>query len=235
MRHTGRGTRARAGMVVMAAVLLGVAGCGDGGTESRDTGNATGGPGRASRAPGKAADDPGRALDAAALGRALPTPRNLPPGWRVGVTPPKTEDLPPGRRCPKGTVRGDCSPHGSYAVARYKAPGDSGTVYWELFAYPDRETVETAFAHRKVKPEKATDVAMPRVGDDSTAYRRPAERFAPPSLDVQLRVGNAVAHVMYVDPDKNPDSARTLLALSRAQADRLLKAQRNPAPETAAD
>ncbi|KAB7834539.1 hypothetical protein [Streptomyces mobaraensis] len=217
MRRTRWGARSRAG-VLAAGLLLCAAGCGDGGTDS----DAEAGP-KGEAVPAAS----GRALDAEALRQALPDPHGLPPGWRTGVTPPRAKEVPRARRCAEGTAHGnDCSMFHAIADVQYRAPGDSGSVYWTLLAYPDRRTAETAFANRRKAPEGTREITTPRVGDESTAYSTPAARHATPSTDMVFRVGDAVAKLTYQDADKNKDSAQVLLTLARAQADRLRRADR---------
>ncbi|WP_313772156.1 MULTISPECIES: hypothetical protein [Streptomyces] len=50
------------------------------------------------------------------------------------------------------------------------------------------------------------------------------------STQIAVRVGTVVALLTYQNADKNPDNARVLLPLARAQADRLLRAQQGGEP-----
>ncbi|MFI0738553.1 hypothetical protein ACH4PU_10720 [Streptomyces sp. NPDC021100] len=217
MRRTGWGARSRAGALV-AGVLLCAAACGGGGGGGTDSGVAAG-----AGATGKPASRAGAALDAGTLRKALPTLRSLPPGWRAGNTPPRAKEVPRARWCAEGVAHGDCSLFHGVADVQYKAPGDSGSVVWTLFSYPDRKAAATAFGNRKKTPR----IAMPQVGDESTAYSVPAARYATPGTDMVVRVGTVIAQLTYQDADKDKDSAQVLLALARAQADRLQRAERN--------
>ncbi|QLE70950.1 hypothetical protein FGW37_04420 [Streptomyces rectiverticillatus] len=216
--------------VLAAGLMVSVAGCGGGQAVPHE------GAGPVSGArEGGLGTGPGTVLDAEALRKALPDLQSMPVGWKTGITQLNARDVPREKRCPKEGGPKDCWLQWSHGTVQYRAPGDSGSVDWYLSAYPDREVAGTAFKNRHGnKPSAASEVSMPKVGDESLAYAKPRAAYADPSIAMTVRVGTVIAVLTYQDSEKNPDSAQVLLSLAQMQAKRLRQAELGRVPTATA-
>ncbi|MFI1254518.1 hypothetical protein ACH4U6_12035 [Streptomyces netropsis] len=214
-------------MVLM--VLGGSAGCGGEGTGAPEAASSKGATQQ------ETFPDPDVRLDAEGLRKALPELRSMPTGWRTGVVPTSARDVPQDKRCADGNSS-DCYLMWSTAVVQYKAPGDTGSVYIQLSAYPDRRTAGAALKGRnKADAPGNRAVSMPTVGNESVAFAEPRAAHATPSLTMTVRVGTALAELIYQDEERQPDSAKILLSLARMQAKRLLDVEQGRTPKAMAD
>lgn len=229
MRRVGKGPLSRTwALAAVLMVLGGSAGCGGEGTGAPEAARSKGGAQR------ETFPDPDVRLDAEGLRKALPDLQDMPIGWKIGVTPLSVREVPPAKRCTDGNTR-NCLPWSRRGSVQYKAPGDTGSVHIDLFAFHDRTTAGTDFkSGTRPGSYGSRPMSMPPVGNESEAHALPRAPYASPSLSITVRVGTAMAHMVYQDADKQPDSAKILLSLARMQAKRLLEVEQGRTPTATA-
>lgn len=214
-----------------------LAGCGGGAAEPQENALPVSAP------HGRQDPRPDRALKAGEVLKALPELRSMPVGWTTGIERPAVREIPEEKWCREdGGARDrredggprDCSMFRISGRVQYKAPGDTGSVYISLLSYPDRRTAATAFKNSSAVREGDRAMSMPAVGDESATVAHPRAPYATPSTETSVRVGTAVAHLIYQDAEKSEDHPRVLLALARMQAQRLLQAEQGRVPDATA-
>jgi hypothetical protein len=219
MRNTLDKTPTRVAAVAVAMALAALAGC-------SDSAPARGNDPKASPSRTAVADS-NAVLNASQLKQAMPDLQSMPIGWKAGALTARAKDIS-GRSLPCKSAIEDYCGMKSYGSGQYDNPAGTGNVWFELAAYPDKQTADAAYKRRRISFQSpgAQQIAMPAVGNESTAEKTVGSKGEIVSL--VMRVGTVVVATAYTDrPSADPN---TMLTIARMQAERLQQAEQGQTP-----